>query len=447
MNLFPHQLQALDWSLNERKMGRQGVLLALEMGLGKTAIALTHASQIGGSAIAIVPNSLQLNWLEEAKRWAPSMPAQISRIPGEVVNGQIIIQPISIYRKKELRFPDLTSDQPLTIIIDESHALKDPKSLQSKSIRNLIREAKRVRKDVFVILLTGTPWTTSAGDLWAQVDAIGSLQRYERYLEWCRRFCWVRKIATPYGQIAKFEGVRNVKDLGERIASFTQRAKRAEIFPDLQKLPMMPVWVEVEKSLEKAIEDEICKIKSEDEEEVLLHFSTIRRLLGQAKIESAISWIKDFKDTGRQLVVFSWHREVAKKISEATNAVLVSGDVSEEDRQLAIKKFQSGDAQVIVLTIATGGLGLNLQNASDCLFVEQAWTPALMRQAEDRLCRIGQKSPVSISWMIADHELDRIVTKILQERSEDEETLWSEVDMARAVMEEIKRRSKNETQL
>jgi len=37
-----------------------------------------------------------------------------------------------------------------------------------------------------------------------------------------------------------------------------------------------------------------------------------------------------------------------------------------------------------------------LQIASDVLFVEQAWSPSVLEQAEDRLHRMGQENSVSV---------------------------------------------------
>jgi SWI/SNF-related matrix-associated actin-dependent regulator 1 of chromatin subfamily A len=358
----------------------------------------------------------------------------MSRRPGDVRDGNIIIQPISIYRKQSLRFDIPRSNYPLTIVIDESHSLKDPASLQSRRIRELIRAARQSRP-TFVLLLTGTPWTTSAGDLWAQADAIGELDPvYETYRPWLKTFAVRKEIPTPRGWVEKFVGVKDVAALAKRIAPFTLRAERARVFPELTKLPPAKVVVEVREAIKKAIDQELARL-GEVEDLEISSFSTLRRLVGMAKVEPAISWIKDFITTGSQLVVFAWHRDVAAKIADATGAGLVSGDVEEEDRELSIKQFQQGDLQVLVLTIATGGVGLNLQCASDALFVEHAWTPALMKQAEDRLVRIGQKSPVAFTWLVADHKIDRALVNVLERRAQDEQRVWTEMEIVKEVME------------
>jgi SNF2 family DNA or RNA helicase len=435
--LFSYQRKALAWSLSLRKSGRLGALLAFEMGLGKTPTALAHIAAVGGSALVIVPNSLVTNWLEESRRWAPCIPPLASRKPGEIRDGNIVIQPISVYRKRSLQFEVQKSDQPLTIVVDESHSLKDPSSLQSRKIRELIRAARQSRP-TFVLLLTGTPWTTSAGDLWAQIDAIGELYPTESFRSWLKRFAFRKEVPTPLGWVEKFVGVKDVSNLAKRISPFTLRAERSKIFPNLTKLPPAKVVVEVSQGLRQAIDEEIARLSEIDDSELeISSFAKLRRLVGMAKVEPAISWVKDFMTTGRQLVIFTWHREVASKIAEATGAGLISGDVGQEDRNLTIKEFQEGDLQVLVLTIATGGLGINLQCASDALFVEHAWTPALMKQAEDRLVRIGQKSPVAFTWLVADHKIDRVLVNVLEKRAKDDRKFWNEIEIARQLIKEV----------
>ena len=78
--LFPYQLEGLNWLYAAHRAGR-GVILADEMGLGKTvqALALVEAcyQHCGGAGagphIIVVPKSTMGNWLREARLWAPGL--------------------------------------------------------------------------------------------------------------------------------------------------------------------------------------------------------------------------------------------------------------------------------------------------------------------------------------------------------------------------------------
>jgi SNF2 family DNA or RNA helicase len=70
-------------------------------------------------------------------------------------------------------------------------------------------------------------------------------------------------------------------------------------------------------------------------------------------------------------------------------------------------------ADVFIAPIKTAGVGLNLQRASEALFVERIWTPSGMIQAEDRLWRLGQTRPVVITYLDAAGTVDEHVAEVL----------------------------------
>ena len=80
----------------------------------------------------------------------------------------------------------------------------------------------------------------------------------------------------------------------------------------------------------------------------------------------------------------------------------ITGSVSEEERQKAVEEFQSGEKKVIVCTISAGGVGLTLTRSDIVVFNDFDYTAANMRQAEDRIWRIGQRNACSIYYIYAD---------------------------------------------
>jgi hypothetical protein len=64
------------------------------------------------------------------------------------------------------------------------------------------------------------------------------------------------------------------------------------------------------------------------------------------------------------------------------------------------------------------GVGLTLTRASTMIFNDEDWTPALNRQAEDRICRIGQTA-ASCRYikLVSAHPLDLRVREVLERKS------------------------------
>ena len=69
-------------------------------------------------------------------------------------------------------------------------------------------------------------------------------------------------------------------------------------------------------------------------------------------------------------------------------------------RQANIDRFQDGDTKLMIAGLRAGNLGINLTRAKYVIFGELDWSPAIHRQAEDRLHRIGQKNTVFAYYLI-----------------------------------------------
>ncbi|UTU07892.1 DNA helicase [Caulobacter phage C1] len=152
-----------------------------------------------------------------------------------------------------------------------------------------------------------------------------------------------------------------------------------------------------------------------DFEEIAL----VRRELGMAKIKASLDWIKTFLDGGEKLVVFAYHTDVVEALIEGLkkyDPAYIYGKVPQRDRQKMVDKFQQTDrCRVIIGNIAAMGVGHTLTKAADVAFVELDWTPAMMEQCEDRVCRIGQLSDkIFIYYLVANGSLDARIAQAVK---------------------------------
>lgn len=114
----------------------------------------------------------------------------------------------------------------------------------------------------------------------------------------------------------------------------------------------------------------------------------------------------------KQFVVFSQSKQVinlfAARLHKAniTHAIL-TGDTPQADRGEMVRMFQAGKIRIFAGTIAAGGVGITLTAASTVIFLDRSWSPAINRQAEDRLHRIGQKNAVQVIDIVARNTVDQ----------------------------------------
>jgi len=138
-----------------------------------------------------------------------------------------------------------------------------------------------------------------------------------------------------------------------------------------------------------------------------------------AKLDAAMDIIEA---TNGQVVVFGQSKQAINLLGARLAKVgiptgLLTGDVSQKDRDLAVQEFQAGRLRVFCSTIKAGGVGITLTAASTAVFLDWDWSPTANKQAEDRLHRLGQKNACTYIRLVARDTVDL-------ERNEKIEMKW-----------------------
>jgi SNF2 family DNA or RNA helicase len=139
--------------------------------------------------------------------------------------------------------------------------------------------------------------------------------------------------------------------------------------------------------------------------------------------------------TNAQVVVFGQSKQAlnllaARLVAAGISVRMLTGDVSQKDRDQSIEEFQAGHIRVFCCSIKAGGVGVTLTAATVEIFLDRAWSPTANRQAEDRCHRLGQKNAVLIIILVARNTIDPArnakielkwswVKQILENRKED----------------------------
>jgi SWI/SNF-related matrix-associated actin-dependent regulator of chromatin subfamily A-like protein 1 len=124
------------------------------------------------------------------------------------------------------------------------------------------------------------------------------------------------------------------------------------------------------------------------------------------------------QDGIRKVVVFAHHRDVITALMEAFagpyQAVCYKGEMTEAMKHRSVDLFQTwADCRVFIGSITAAGVGLTLTAASHMVFAEIDWKD--MRQAEDRIHRIGQTETCIYQTLVFDWSVDaNMMRKILE---------------------------------
>ena len=419
--LRPYQGQGVDWLQFLGGAGLGGVL-ADDMGLGKTVQTLAHlmiekaAGRLDRPSLIVCPTSLIPNWTAEAHRFAPGL--SVLALHGSARKIQFANIP-----KHDLvltTYPLLTRDHEVllkqewhAVILDEAQFIKNP---NAETTRQALRLKARQR-----LCLSGTPLQNHLGELWSLFDflAPGFLGSQKSF-------------KTRYrNPIEKQGDVERQQLLTRRIRPFMLRRTKEEVITELPPKTEIVEPVEMESSQRAIYEairlsmhakvqaaiaqkglarsgiiilDALLKMRQACCDPRLLKLKTVAKSkAGSAKLDRLMEMLSIMFAEGRRVLLFSQFTEMlaliqARLEEDGVEYVKLTGET--KDRATPVKKFQTGDVPLFLISLKAGGVGLNLTAADTVIHYDPWWNPAVEDQATDRAHRIGQTKKVFVHRLV-----------------------------------------------
>jgi SNF2 family DNA or RNA helicase len=141
-----------------------------------------------------------------------------------------------------------------------------------------------------------------------------------------------------------------------------------------------------------------------------------------AKLEQLVADVAEVAASGRKAIIFSQWVEPLERIADALaefGPLQFHGRVAPRDRQAVLDRFQNDpDRRLILMSYATGSVGLNLQFANYVFLFDRWWNPAVEDQAINRAHRIGQKSAVFVTRFVTQDTIECRIAEVLERKRE-----------------------------
>jgi superfamily II DNA or RNA helicase len=414
--LRPYQREGVAWLQNLRAHDANGIL-ADDMGLGKTLQTIAHiliekeAGRLDRPAMIVTLTSLVGNWKRELSRFAPSLSVGVFHGPDRKldITRDVIITtyPLAARDRDELAKAPLH-----LLVLDEAHAIKNADAYAAEAVRRFTARHR--------VCLSGTPVENHLGELWSLFDFLmpGMLGARDEFTATFRvpieekgdrvRLEALRDLVRPFI-------LRRTKDaVAPELPAKTQLVRAIELTGlqrELYESIRISAHADVRKHIKTmglarstiAILDALLKLRQVCCDPRLVSVDAARDIEGSAKLDVLLELITTGLADGRRMLVFSQFARMLGLISEALLArgikhVGLTG--STPDRQKPIDAFQSGRADVFLISLKAGGAGLNLTEADTVIHYDPWWNPAAQAQATDRAHRIGQTKPVFVHELI-----------------------------------------------
>ncbi|CAI8616134.1 unnamed protein product [Vicia faba] len=157
----------------------------------------------------------------------------------------------------------------------------------------------------------------------------------------------------------------------------------------------------------------------------ILNRIQIENFQTSTKIEALREEIRSMveMDGSAKAIVFSQFTSFLDLINyslqkSGVSCVQLVGSMTLAARDVAIKKFTDDpDCRIFLMSLKAGGVALNLTAASHVFLMDPWWNPAVERQAQDRIHRIGQYKPIRIVRFVIENTIEERILK-LQEKKE-----------------------------
>lgn len=410
---------------------RHRLLIGDEPGLGKTLQSIGIVDTASAyPCLVICPSSLKINWQREFEKFTDKKAVVLDNAtrtswPYLLGMGMFHVAIVNYESLKKFFVWDIKGGKTFTlkdvvfnrdinifksVIMDESHRLKDPTAQQTIFTRGIV-EGKEWR-----ILLSGTPVVNHAQDLVAQLAIMGRL---------LSDFGGRGKFLADYGEN------ENLSELSDKLYDTCMiRREKAKVLTQLPDKTRTDLYVEISNRdeydlaaadlaayLREYTECTDREIRRKMRMEALVKFMTLRSLASKGKVKQATDFIRNYLANGKPLIVFCSLKEIVKALQKQfPDAVRVTGDDSLAEKQAAVDAFQNGEAQLIICSIKAAGVGLTLTASSNVAFVEFPWTYADCCQCEDRAHRIGQKNNVTCYYLIGRSTIDPVLYNIIHKK-------------------------------
>jgi superfamily II DNA or RNA helicase len=391
-----------------------GACLADDMGLGKTVqtLALLARRAKRGAALVVAPTSVVGNWAAEARRFAPQLEVVMltdregrARALEGVGPGQLLV---TSYGVLVTEAEALARTRFSTVVFDEAHMLKNARTQRAKAAFSLDAE--------FRLALTGTPVENHLGELWSVMNAVlPGLLGEERD--------FVARFVEPVAR-----GDRKVlAALRARLRPFLLRRTKAEVLDELPERTETTLLVEPgedERAFYEALRERaLARLEGkrltagQGRAQLLAEITRLRqaavdpRLLDAtvapegAKLEVLVERILALHDEGHRPLVFTQFLGSialieARLAAEGLTVLTLDGSLSPGARSERVAAFQAGEADVFVMSLHAGGVGVTLTAADYVFHVDPWWNPAVEAQATGRAHRIGQRRPVHVYRLV-----------------------------------------------
>ena len=440
---FQHQIEAVEYGLNNPNF-----LLLDQPGLGKSASIIYLAQELkeqkGLEHCLIICgiNTLKSNWRKEIK-----IHSDLScKILGEKVTKKGTVYYKSIKERAEeimspieeffiiVNIESLRSDEIITafkktknkidmVVVDEVHKASNQKSAQGGNLLKLTNYKHKI--GLSGTLITNSPVSCFLPLKWIGVEK-SNLTNFKS------QYC----VFGGFGghQIVGYKNIDVLKDIIDK-CSLRRTKNLLDIPPKTvisEIVEMDPQHRDFYERIKNGVKNEALKVDL-NPTNVLALTTRLRQAtvcpsiiteenVVSSKLKRAAELASDIISNGDKVVVMSTFKEPVKQLAEMLkdyDPLIGTGDIADDVISNNIDKFQTDpECRIFIGTYAKLSTGITLNAATYMICLDECFSYSDNLQAQDRIHRVTNKSPVFIYNLICIDTIDERVDEIAQTKQD-----------------------------
>lgn len=380
--LYKHQEEVLQQTENHNK-----VAYYLDMGLGKSFVGSFKSVSFEDPILIVCPKSLVTQWLQQFEdnhqewtRYDLTKKKQLEQFISDDNNRRVgVINYESCWRR-----PELQKVKGVTLILDESQAIANNTSKQTKGIMKLDHKN--------VILLSGTPASNARYDkLYTQLKLLGLDMNKRSYEDRYCNFFEMENAGIKFRVLSKKNPYKNVDELKSTMKDLGCVFMKTDEVIDLPDQRFINVFVNKSKDY-KTFETEgyvdcgdVEYISNGPAQDMLY----MRQLCNS---KEKLEMLKTLVESTNDRIVIFYNFDIELKLLQQLVSKLKRPISYINGHEKQLNCYNDFEDSITLAQYQSGSAGVNLQKANKMIYYSPPIKSDFFEQSKKRIHRIGQAS-------------------------------------------------------
>lgn len=408
IKLYQHQIDVLN-----KLKGHNKCALYLDMGLGKTFCGSVKATSFNDPIIIVCPKSLVSQWLQQFddnhKEWTKYDLTKKKQLEQFISNDNSLRIGVINYESCWRR-PELQKVKGVTLMLDESQAIANNTSKQTKGIMKL--DYKNV------ILLSGTPASNARYDkLYTQLKLLGLDMNKRSYEDRYCNFFDMEKAGVKFRVLSKRNPYKNVDELKSKMANLGCVFMKTDEVIDLPEQRFINVWANKSKHYKTFETDgyvdcgDVEYISNGPAQDMLY----LRQLCNSSeKLDMLRTLIEGTND--RIVVFYNFDielnvlQQLCKKLKRPMSYI--------NGHEKNLNCYNDYEDSITFVQYQSGAAGVNLQKANKMIYYSPPIKSDFYEQSKKRIHRIGQDHKCTYWKLITRDSIEQQIYSTLKKKQD-----------------------------